>query len=128
MDINEEIQELEEEENISPIIQIFERLTFERGHEIHDQVSSMIDLFSLSNVTLDMLDILIECVKIVFIHQQTNKNMRTLDFLITLTHVTHINYTTNKNLSLVFDALIDIFSQTMVAIDSQIRYTTFCIL
>ncbi|CAF4488881.1 unnamed protein product [Rotaria sp. Silwood2] len=88
----------------------------------------MIDLFSLSNITLDMLDILIECVKIVFIHQQTNKNMRTLDFLITLTHVTRINYTTNKNLSLVFDALIDIFSQTMVAIDSQIRYTTFYIL
>ena len=58
-----------------------------------------------------MLDTLIECVKIVFVHQQTNKNMRILDFLITLTHVTHINYTSNKNLALVFDALIDIFSQ-----------------
>ncbi|CAF4257700.1 unnamed protein product, partial [Rotaria sordida] len=106
----------------------FERLTFERGHEIYDQVTSMIELFSLSNITLDMLDTLIECVKIVFIHQHTNKNMRILDFLITLTHVTHINYKNNKNLSLVFDALIDIFTQTMVAVDSQIRYTTFHIL
>ncbi|CAF1166038.1 unnamed protein product [Rotaria sordida] len=54
MDINEDIQELEEEEeeNISPIIQIFECLTFERGHQIHDQVTSMIDLFSLSNMIM----------------------------------------------------------------------------
>jgi hypothetical protein len=58
-----------------------------------------------------MLDTLIECVKIIFVHPHTNKNMRILDFLITLTHVTHINYTSNKNLSLVFDALIDIFTQ-----------------
>ncbi|CAF4145273.1 unnamed protein product [Rotaria sordida] len=124
MDINEDIQELEEEEeeNISPIIQIFECLTFERGHQIHDQVTSMIDLFSLSNVTLDMLDTLIQCVKIVFIHQHTNKNMQILDFLITLTYVTHINYKNNKNLSLIFDALIDIY------LLSQIRYTTFYIL
>jgi hypothetical protein len=48
MDITEEIQE---DEDISPIIRIFERLTFERGHEIHDQVSSMIELFSLSDVS-----------------------------------------------------------------------------
>ncbi|CAM4816368.1 unnamed protein product [Rotaria magnacalcarata] len=128
MDINEEIQEIEEEEQISPIIQIFERLTFERGHEVHDQVASMVELFSLSNVTLDMLDTFIECVKIIFVHQPTSKNMRILDFLIILTHVTHINYANNTNLSLVFDALIDIFSQTMVAIDSQIRHTTFQIL
>lgn len=46
MDITDEI----EKEEISPIIRIFERLTFERGHEIHDQVSSMIELFSLSDV------------------------------------------------------------------------------
>jgi hypothetical protein len=52
MDMTEEILELEEEEDISPIIRIFERLTFERGQEIHDQVSSMIELFSLSNVKL----------------------------------------------------------------------------
>jgi hypothetical protein len=45
-----DIIEVEDEEEISPIIRIFERLTFERGHEIHDQVSSMIELFSLSNV------------------------------------------------------------------------------
>jgi hypothetical protein len=50
MDMVEEMQEIEDEEEISPIIRIFERLTFERGHEIHDQVSSMIELFSLSNV------------------------------------------------------------------------------
>lgn len=49
MDISEEIEN-EEEEEISPIIQIFERLTFERGHDIHDQVSSMIDFFSSSDV------------------------------------------------------------------------------
>ncbi|CAF3820122.1 unnamed protein product [Rotaria sordida] len=58
MDINEDIQELEEEEeeNISPIIQIFECLTFERGHQIHDQVTSMIDLFSLSNLFYEKLN------------------------------------------------------------------------
>ena len=124
-----DITEVEDQEEISPIIQIFERLTFERGHELHDQVSSMIELFSLSDVsdfdlykrniqfcfdqqvTLEMLDTLIECVKVIFVHPNTNKNIRILDFLITLTHVTHINYTSNKNLSLVFDALIDIFSQ-----------------
>jgi len=50
MDIAEVEQE-EGEEEISPIIRIFERLTFERGHEIHDQVSSMIEVFSLSNVS-----------------------------------------------------------------------------
>jgi hypothetical protein len=61
-----------------------------------------------------MLDTLIECIKIIFVHQHTNKNIRILDFLITLTHVTHINYTSNKNLSLVFDALIDIFSQVKI--------------
>jgi hypothetical protein len=58
-----------------------------------------------------MLDTFIECVKIIFVHQSTSKNMRILDFLIILTHVTHINYANNTNLSLVFDALIDIFSQ-----------------
>lgn len=52
MDINEEIQEIEEEQHISPIIQIFERLTFERGHEVHDQVASMAEVFSLSNVNV----------------------------------------------------------------------------
>ncbi len=46
MDITEEMQE-----DISPIIRIFERLTFERGHDVHDQVSSMIELFSLSNAS-----------------------------------------------------------------------------
>jgi hypothetical protein len=46
-----DIAEVEQEEEISPIIRIFERLTFERGHEIHDQVSSMIEVFSLSNVS-----------------------------------------------------------------------------
>jgi hypothetical protein len=47
-----DIDEVEnEQEEISPIIQIFERLTFERGHELHDQVSSMIEVFSLSNVS-----------------------------------------------------------------------------
>jgi hypothetical protein len=50
MDMTEEIEE--EEEAISPIIQIFERLTFERGQDIHDQVSSMIELFSISDVSL----------------------------------------------------------------------------
>lgn len=58
-----------------------------------------------------MLDTLIECVKIIFVHPNINKNMRVLDFLIILTHVTHLNYESNKNLALVFDALIDIFSQ-----------------
>jgi len=58
-----------------------------------------------------MLDTLIDCVKIVFIHQQTHKNARILEFLITLAHFTHMHYTNNKNLSLVFDALIDLFSQ-----------------
>lgn len=48
MDITEEVQEMEED--ISPIIKVFERLTFGRGHEVHDLVSSMIDVFSLSNV------------------------------------------------------------------------------
>ena len=37
-------------DDLSPIIQIFERLTFERGHEVHDQVSSMVELFSLGQV------------------------------------------------------------------------------
>lgn len=73
--------------------------------------SSLNISFCFVKVTLDMLDTLIECVKIIFVHQHTNKNLRILDFLITLTHVTHINYTSNKNLSLVFDALIDIFTQ-----------------
>jgi hypothetical protein len=50
MDITEEIQEIEEED-VSPIIRIFERLTFERGHDVHDQVSSMIELFSSSNAS-----------------------------------------------------------------------------
>jgi len=50
MDITEEMQEIEEED-VSPIIRIFERLTFERGHDIHDQVSSMIELFSSSNAS-----------------------------------------------------------------------------
>lgn len=58
-----------------------------------------------------MLDTLIECVRIIFIHQSTIKNIRILDFLSTLIHITHINYANNKNLSLVFDALIDVFSQ-----------------
>lgn len=58
-----------------------------------------------------MLDTLIECVKVIFVHPHTSKNTRILDFLITLTHVTHLSYTSNKNLSLVFDALIDIFGQ-----------------
>lgn len=58
-----------------------------------------------------MLDTLIECVKVIFINQQTNKNQRNLDFLVALTHVTHLTYTSNKNLALVFDALIDVFSQ-----------------
>jgi hypothetical protein len=52
MDIADEMQEIETEDEISPIIQIFERLTFERGHEVHDQVSAMIELFSLSEVSL----------------------------------------------------------------------------
>ncbi|UJR21826.1 hypothetical protein I4U23_024900 [Adineta vaga] len=121
-------EEIEEQENLSPVIRLFERLAFERGQEVHDQVSSMIELFSMSEVTLDMLDTLIECVKVIFVNQQTNKNQRLLDFLIILAHVTHLNYTSNKNLSLVFDALIDIFSQAMIAIDSHIRYTTFRIL
>ena len=43
--------DITEEEEISPIIRIFERLTFERGHEIHDQVSSMVELFSLSDAS-----------------------------------------------------------------------------
>ena len=58
-----------------------------------------------------MLDTMIECVKIIIVHPHLNKNLRINDFLITFTHVTHINYTTNKNLSLVFDALIDSFTQ-----------------
>ena len=61
-----------------------------------------------------MLDTLVECIKIIFIQQKTNKNMRVLDFLITLTHVTHINYTNKKNLSLVFDTLMDIFTQVNI--------------
>ncbi|CAF1361882.1 unnamed protein product [Adineta steineri] len=117
-----------EDEQISPIIQIFERLTFERGHEVQDQVTAIIELFSLSDVTLDMLDTLIDCIKIIFVNQHTNKNIRILDFIITLTHVTHISYTSNKNLALVFDTLIDIFSQAMIAFDSQIRCTTFRLL
>ncbi|CAF4121130.1 unnamed protein product, partial [Adineta steineri] len=100
-----------EDEQISPIIQIFERLTFERGHEVQDQVTAITELFSLSDVTLDMLDTLIDCIKIIFVNQHTNKNIRIFDFIITLTHVTHISYTSNKNLALVFDTLIDIFSQ-----------------
>ena len=40
----------DEYEEISPIIQLFERLTFERGHEVHEQVTSMIDFFSSSDV------------------------------------------------------------------------------
>ncbi|CAF0809532.1 unnamed protein product [Adineta ricciae] len=119
---------IEEQEDLSPIIQIFERLVFQRNQELHDQVSSMIDLFSLSEVTLDMLDTLIECVKVIFVNQQTNKNQRNLDFLVTLTHVTHLTYTSNKNLALVFDALIDVFSQSMIAVDSHIRHTTLRIL
>ncbi|CAF1357602.1 unnamed protein product, partial [Adineta steineri] len=35
MNIIEEMQDIEDEQ-ISPIIQIFERLTFERGHEVQD--------------------------------------------------------------------------------------------
>ncbi len=58
MDITEEIEEVK----ISPIIQIFERLTFERGHDLHDQVSSMIELFSLSDVS--------------FYEKQTNKQKK----------------------------------------------------
>lgn len=34
----------------SPIIQLFERLSFERGHEVHDQVASMVELFSSAEV------------------------------------------------------------------------------
>ena len=44
--------EEEEDEEFSPIIRIFERLTFERGQDIHDQVASMIELFSSSDVTI----------------------------------------------------------------------------
>lgn len=40
----------ETEEEFSPIIRIFERLTFERGQEIHDQVSTLTELFSSSDV------------------------------------------------------------------------------
>ena len=58
MDIAEEMQEIEVEEEISLIIRIFERLTFERGHEVHDQVSSMIELFSLSQVSLTFRQLL----------------------------------------------------------------------
>ena len=42
-----------EADDVSPIIQIFERLTFERGHEVHDQVASMVELFSLCQVRDD---------------------------------------------------------------------------
>lgn len=49
------IDEEEEEEEFSPIIRIFERLTFERGQEIHDQVSSLIELFSSSDVNTHSL-------------------------------------------------------------------------
>ena len=66
-----------------------------------------------------MLDTLIECVKIITVHTHLNKNLRIVDFLITFTHVTHINYATNKNLSLVFDALIDSFTQ--VGIDDEVH-------
>lgn len=45
------MEEIEEPEDLSPIIQIFERLVFQRNQELHDQVSSMIDLFSLSEVS-----------------------------------------------------------------------------
>ncbi len=64
MDMTEEIEE--EEENISPIIRIFERLTFERNQEIHDQVSSMIELFSLSDASYFFLKTFF-CFKIIFI-------------------------------------------------------------
>ena len=67
--IEEEIQEIEEEDGISPIIRIFERLTFERGQEIHDQVSSMIELFSLSNVNY-FLKICFSINHINFLHRQ----------------------------------------------------------
>lgn len=50
MDAVEDMQEIEEE--ISPIVRIFERLAFERGHEVHDLVSSMTEVFSLSEVGL----------------------------------------------------------------------------
>ena len=36
----------------SPIIQLFERVSFERGHEVHDQVASMVELFSSADVCL----------------------------------------------------------------------------
>ena len=45
----------EEEQEFSPIIRIFERLTFERGYETHDQVSALIELFSSSDVNTHSL-------------------------------------------------------------------------
>ena len=51
MNTNEGITQQEiEDENISPIIRIFEHLTFERNQQVHDYVTSMMEFFSTSNV------------------------------------------------------------------------------
>lgn len=41
-----------EEENLSPskIIELFERIAFERGQDIHDQVESMVQFWSSTQV------------------------------------------------------------------------------
>jgi hypothetical protein len=45
-----EHEEEHSDDDPSPIIQLFERVSFERGHEVHDQVASMVELFSSSEV------------------------------------------------------------------------------
>ena len=68
-----------------------------------------------------MLDVLVECIKTIFVHPHLSKNTRIFDFLTAFTHVTHLNYASNKNLSLVFDALMDIYSQVRHVWTNEIR-------
>lgn len=113
MDGSEEIREEMEENHRSPsfIIQLFERLAFEGGQDVHDQITSMVNFWSSVQITLEMLDVLIDCLKMIFLQAYLWKNVRINDFLIAFIHVTHLSYQTNKNLALVFETIIDLFGQ-----------------
>ena len=130
----------DEEEDFSPsaLIQLFERVAFERGHDVHDQVASMVQYWSsaqvdrslnalplrlsLLQITLDLLDAFIDCIKMIFLQPYLHQNPRINDFVISLTHVMNLSYNSNKNLALVFETLVDLYSQVSELIGARRRW------
>lgn len=98
---------------ISPIIDVFERLSFKRRHDIHDCISSLINYFSSVDIDLEMLDILVDCIRISFVNPQLHKKTRIIDFLANFTHIAYINMNVNKNLAMVFETLFDLYCQVI---------------